>query len=131
MKNGTMLAVTSLLSILLFSIHWADDVVRGLDSVGLQSMGGVVILLVWLTGTLILGDRRSGLVIALLGALFSLVVMWLHLRGPGISKLARAEGAFPFIWTLFALGTTGAFAFVLAVRGLWASRAGAHRGPTT
>ncbi len=124
MNRNLTLRVTSLLSVILFSIHWADDVVRGLDSVGLQSLIGVLILVVWLCGTLVLANRRSGLIIVSLASLLSVGVTIIHLKSPGISALATSGGAFRFIWTLFALGVTGALSFVLAIRELWIMRSG-------
>ena len=119
MKHSVMLMVTSLLSILLFSIHVTDDIVRGMEGGGLQNLIGVLILVVWLYGTLVVADRRSGRVIVLLGSLFAAAVPVLHMRGAGVGgELAKSSGAFLFIWTLYALGVTGSFSFLLSVRGL-------------
>ncbi|MGI9044250.1 MAG: hypothetical protein ACR2GK_09020 [Gemmatimonadaceae bacterium] len=127
MKRNVALTVTSLLSAILFSIHWADDVVRGLDSVGLKSLIGVLILVVWLSGTLVLGERRSGQIIILLASLLAVGVAVVHLQGAGIGTLATSGGGFRFIWTLFALGVTGAFSFVLVVREMWRARSAKAR----
>ena len=119
MKHSVMLMVTSLLSILLFSIHVTDDIVRGMEGGGLQNLIGVLILVVWLYGTLVLAERRSGRVIVLLGSLFAAAVPVLHMRGADVGgELAKSSGAFLFIWTLYALGVTGSFSFLLSVRGL-------------
>ena len=114
MKDNVVLTVTSLLSVLLFSIHVTDDIVRGLDSWGPRSLIGVLILVVWLYGTLVSADRRSGQVIILVGGLCSAAMPVIHMRG----DFADSRGAFLFIWTLFALGATGTLCVLLAARAL-------------
>ena len=75
MKQSSMLTITSLLSILFLTFHLADDIVRGFEKGGLSNLvGGVLITVVWLYGTLVLAERRSGYIIMLLGSLFSLVI---------------------------------------------------------
>lgn len=118
MKRNAILTVTSLLSLLLFSIHITDDVVRGMDSWGPRSLFGVLILVVWLYGTLVLAERRAGLVIILIGGLLAAAMPVIHMRG----SYAKTSGAFFFIWTLFALGATGAFSVILAALGLRSPR---------
>ena len=119
MKNSVMLTVTSLLSIVLFSIHLAGDIVRGIEPGTTANLGAVPIMVVWLFGTLVIAERRLGQVIMLLGALLSIVVPVLHLRGAGVGgDFARSSGAFLFIWTIFALGVTGTFTVMLLARGL-------------
>jgi hypothetical protein len=88
MKPNVMLTVTSLLSILLFSIHVADDIVRGMEPGTATNLGAVPILVVWLYGTLVLGERRLGRVIMLLGALLAAAVPVLHMRG--VASAARS-----------------------------------------
>jgi len=82
----------------------------------------VPIFVLWLYGTLVLTERRSGYIITLLGGLFSLVVPLAHMRGKGVgiaSTMANSSGYFFFVWTLIAIGVTGLFSVVLSVRGLW------------
>ena len=113
MKHDTTLTVTSLLSILLLSIHVSQDVVRGADQWGRQSLIGVLILVVLLYGTLVLAERRSGRIIMLLGGLGAAAMPVIH------SKVNLAKsGTFFFIWTLFALGALGTLSVILALRGL-------------
>ena len=113
MKHDTTLTVTSLLSILLLSIHVSQDVVRGADQWGRQSLIGVLILVVLLYGTLVLAERRSGRIIMLLGGLLAAAMPVIH------SKVNLAKsGTFFFIWTLFALGALGTLSVILALRGL-------------
>lgn len=113
MKNNGTVIVTSLLSILLLSIHISHDIVRGADVWGRQSLIGVLILVVLLAGTLILPERRSGLIIMLLGGLAAAAMPVIHAR-VSLTKY----GTFFFVWTLFALGAIGTLSVILALRGL-------------
>jgi hypothetical protein len=122
-KDKVTLTVTSLLSILLILSHLTDDIIRGIEPGGLSNLVGGGLLVVWLFGTLVLGERRSGYAIMLLGGLLAAVVPYLHLRGAGVGgELAKTSGAFFFVWTLLALGVTGPFSVILSVRGLWSLR---------
>ncbi len=119
MKENVMLTVMSLLAILLFSIHLTGDIVRGIEPGTLTNVTAVPLMVLWLYGTLVLAERRSGHVIMLLFSLLAAAVPVLHMRGAGVGgDFARSSGAFLFIWTLFALGVTGTFSFILSVRGL-------------
>jgi hypothetical protein len=124
MKENMTLTVTSLLSILLLSLHVTQDIVRGVDTWGRQSLIGVLILVVLLYGTLVLGERRSGRIIMLIGGLLAAAMPVIHSR----VSLAKS-GAFFFIWTLFALGATGSLSVILAVRALRNRNALAHESP--
>jgi hypothetical protein len=124
MKDRVTLKVTSLLSILLFSLHWADEVARGMEPGTVSASGGLLILAVWLYATLALADRRSGLVIVLLGAILASGVPVLHMQGAGLvgRRIVDTSGVFFWVWTLLALGATGMVSFVLSVRALWSLR---------
>ena len=41
MKDKVTLNITSLLSILFFAFHWADEIVRGISTGGFSGLGGV------------------------------------------------------------------------------------------
>ena len=88
------------------SFHLADDIVRGFETGGLKNLIAVLIMVVWLYGTLVLAGRRSGYIIMLLASLLSLAVPYLHMReGVALSsRVAHSDGTFFFVWTLFALG---------------------------
>jgi hypothetical protein len=122
MKPGVLLTVTSLISILLLSLHIAEDIVLGFAGGGLENLGGIAILVVYLCGTLLLSDRRTGLVIILLGSLAAAAMPVLHMSGAGVG-VKRSAGAFFFIWTLYALGVTGTFGVILSLRALRSARA--------
>lgn len=119
MNESVMLKVSSVLAMLLFSIHVTDDVVRGIEGGGLEHLFGMLILVVWLYGALVSSERWWNRVIVILGALLAAVVPVLHMRGTGVGgEFARSPGAFRYIWTLYALGVTGAFSLILSARGL-------------
>jgi hypothetical protein len=82
----------------------------------------VLISVVWLCGTLLLAERRSGYIIMFLGSLLSLGVPVIHMKGKGVgvtSSLGHSSGHFFFVWTLIAIGVLGLFSAILSVRGLW------------
>ena len=122
MKHSVMLTITSLLSILFFTFHLTDDIIRGFEKGRVYNLTAVPIFVVWLYGTLVLTERRSGYIIILLGSLLSLAVPVLHMKGAGVGVgggIAKSSGAFFFVWTLIALGVTGLFSVILSARGLW------------
>ncbi len=130
MKHTNTLTVTTLLSILLFSFHWADEISRGMEPGTVSAFWGLLILAVWLCATLVFAERRWGLVVMLLGSLLSSAVPVLHMQGGGIvgGRIApNSGGAFFWVWTLVALGASGMLSFVLAVRALWGLRRGQPR----
>jgi hypothetical protein len=105
----------------------AGDIVRGIEKGGISNLPAVPIFVVWLYGTLVLAERRSGYVIMLLGSLLGLAVPVLHMRGKGLGvagPIARSEGGFFFIWTVIALGVTALLSAILSARGLWSLRRG-------
>lgn len=122
MKQHSLLTITSLLSILLMTLHVTDDIVRGLSRAGAENVFGVVIFVVWLCGTLLLAERRSGHVITLLGGLFAAAMPVLHMTGARYAAIVSSSGGFFFVWTLLAVGITGTFAMILSARALWALR---------
>ena len=113
MKQNVMLIVASLLSLLLTIIHLTQDVM-------LQAEGAVkypipvVVFAVWLYGTLMLSDRIWGYIIMLLGGLIGAGMIIVHSKG----GVVRPSGGFFFVWTLFALSTTGWFTAILSARGI-------------
>lgn len=129
MKHNVALTVASLLSLLFMTFHLTHDVIRQAEGSVLYPIP-VIIFALWLYGTLVLSDRVSGYVIMLLGGLFGAGMIIVHSRGFVVGK----GGGFFFVWTLFALSTTGWVTMILSVRGLWTtfrSRRAARRASTS
>lgn len=126
MKRNMMLTITSLLSILLLSFHLTQDALRekpGTWPAGPGNLVAIVILLVYLCGTLLLAGRRSGYVVMLIGGLFAAGMPALHLTSPRFGLVARPGQPF-FMWTLIALGVLGMFSLILAALELWSFKRG-------
>ncbi len=126
MKPNAVLVVTSLLSILLLTLHITDDIVRGISKAE-PANTALVVLVVFLYGTLLLHERRSGHVIMLLVGFFAAAMPVIHMRGTHYGDIAKSAGGFFFVWTLWALGGLGGLTFVLSARGLWTLRRGQPR----
>ncbi|PYY24864.1 MAG: hypothetical protein DMG62_00950 [Acidobacteria bacterium] len=118
MKPNAVLVVTSLLSILLLTLHVTDDIVRGISKAESSNIA-LLVLTVLLYGTLVLAERRSGHVIMLLVGLFAAAMPVMHMRGVHYPEIAKSTGGFFFVWTLWALGGLGGVTIMLAARGLW------------
>ena len=128
MKRNLVLIITSLLSILFMTFHLAQDTLHaraGSPEAGGSTLVAVPILVVWLYGTLMLAERRSGCVIMLVGSILAMGMPVMHVMGPrGIftGEFAKYSGAFFFFWTFFVLGVTGMLSFILSIQGLWRLR---------
>ena len=133
MKHNLTLTITSLLSILFMTFHLTSDTLHakvGTPEAGGSTLVAVPILVVWLYGTLVLAERRSGYIIMLVGSLIALGVPVIHVMGAGgifRGQIAKSSPAFLFVWTLHALAVTGMFSLILSVRGLWSLRRGQPR----
>ena len=114
MKHNVMLTVASLLTLLLTTIHLTQDIMREADGTNMIQIP-IVVFAVWLYGTLMLSDRIWGYIIMLLGGLIGAAMIILHSKAGVISN---SRGFF-FVWTLFALSTTGWFTMILSARGIW------------
>jgi len=125
MKHNVLLKITSLLSILLLTLHVTDDIVRGISKAEPSNIA-LVVLVIFLYGTLVLAERRSGLVIIFVVGLFAAGMPVIHMRGVHYPEIAASTGGFFFVWTLWALGALGGCTMILSVRGLWSLR---RRGP--
>jgi hypothetical protein len=126
MKHRATLTVTSLLSILLFSLHWADEVARGLEPGTVAAAGGLLILAAWLSATLVFPERGLGLILILLGSILASAVPILHMQGRGLVLgrygTTNNNAMFFWVWTNIALGASGMVSLVLSVRALWSRR---------
>ena len=125
MKRNTMLTVASLLSLLCLTLHITDDIVRGISKAE-SSNTALLVLAVFLYGTLVLPERRSGRVIILLIGLMAVAMPVMHMRGAHYGEVAKSPGGFFFVWVLWVLGGLGGFTLILSARGLWDLR---RRGP--
>jgi hypothetical protein len=120
-RNNVMLTITSLLSILFMTFHLSDDIRRGFEPGGVRNVSGVLMMVVWLYGTLILAERRSGYIIILLGSILGSGVPVVHMIGKGLvgGRIPNSSGIFFWVWTLITLQVTAIFSLILSVRGLW------------
>jgi hypothetical protein len=114
MKRNVVLTVASLLSLLFLTLHLTHDVIRQPEGAVTYPIP-VVVFALWLYGTVVLSGRVGGYVIMLLGGLFGAAMIVVHAHGIVVSK----SGGFFFVWTLFALSTTGWLTMILSARGLW------------
>lgn len=134
MKQNLLLPISSLFLILLMTLHLTSDTIHasaGTPEAGGSTLIAVPILAIWLYGTLVLAERRSGHIIMLVGSVLALLMPVFHVIGPaGIfhGAIARSSPAFLFVWTFHALGVVGLFCLALAVRGLWSLRGGKRPG---
>jgi hypothetical protein len=76
------------------AFHLTDDIVRGMEPGGVSTLVGVLILVVWLYGTLVLAERRAGYVIILLGSVGGSGVPVVHMMGAGLvgGEIANSSG---------------------------------------
>ena len=86
MKHDLMLTFTSLLTILLLTLHLTSDTIHarvGTAEAGGSTLVAVPVVVVWLYGTLVLAERRSGYIIMLVGSLIGLGMPVIHVMGAG------------------------------------------------
>lgn len=126
MKHTITLTIASLLSVLLATVHQADDIIRGFSPGGLWNLTAVLVLALWVYATLVLAERRSWYVIILVMSLLSSGLPVIHMTGKGLGA-GRSTGAFFFVWTLLAIGVNALFSVILSARLLWSLRRGANR----
>ena len=93
MRHRITLTATSVLSVLLFSLHWADEIARGMEPGTLSAAGGLLILFIWLYAALVLADRRWGLVVLLLFSLMGAAVPVLDMGGADSSAVTSPTPA--------------------------------------
>lgn len=129
MRKNDLLALMSLISLVLLSMHVADDYVQGFDKHPVDNPYGILFFVLVACGIFLFRERVIGRVILLLGGLFAAAMPITHLNGRLPADFARADGAFRFVWTLYALGTTSALAVILAARELFRKTARNNRPP--
>jgi hypothetical protein len=99
-----------------------DDIAYGSEKGVASNLLIAAILAVWLYGTLMLSERRSGYIIMLLGSLAGLTIFFTHLTGPGGLQginIGKMSGAFFFVWTLLALAVFSLLSLTLSAQSLW------------
>jgi hypothetical protein len=124
MKNSVLLTIFSLLTILLLILHLTTEIAFGLESGGLKNIMGILVVVVWLSGTLLLYERKLGYVIVLVGSLLGTVVPIIHMMGAGLvgGRIGHTHLALFWVFSNFLLGVTALFSVMLSVRGLWSLR---------
>ena len=122
MKHNVMLTIASLLSILFFTFHLADDIVRGMEPGKLTNLSrGAHLCRLAVRNA---GARRTAIGVHH-HASSEGSFRWSSPRpheGEGVgvtSSIGNSSGHFFFVWTLIAIGVTGLFSVILAARGLW------------
>jgi hypothetical protein len=123
MKPNELLTATSLVSLVLLSVHVSDDIAHGFDSAGLMNFTAIVVLAGFLYAILLHGDRLAGRIVMLLTAILAAGMPLIHLRSVRINEIAQAPGGMFFIWTLWALGVTGLLGLALLIREVLTRRA--------
>jgi len=122
MNRKVMLTITSLLSILFLTFHLSDEIARGMERGGLNMLIAVLVLVVWVYGTLVLAGRRSGYIIILLGSIIGTGIPILHMAGKGLAggRIApNSSGTFFWVWQNFTLCVISAFSVIISSRALW------------
>ncbi len=123
MRHRLTLTISSVLSILLFTIHWADDIALGIDKGGGKGWMALLVLTAWLYVTIVHVERRAALVVILLLSLLAWGITVLHMQGAIFGgRAASPNGVFFWTWTLIALGVNAMFSVILAARSLWSLR---------
>jgi hypothetical protein len=89
-KHQVSLTITSLLALLLFTIHYAQDIVLGIEPGDTSTYIGVLIAVAWLYPVVVLAGRKSGYLINLVFALLAVLMPVLHMRGGRDSSATAA-----------------------------------------
>jgi hypothetical protein len=124
MTQTAMLTTSSLLTILLMTLHLTGDILFKMAPAGLSNLFAVFIFVVLLCGTLLLAGRRAGYIIIFFGSVLGLVIPVIpviHMKGTrGVigGEIGNSSEAFFFVWILLALGITATFSMILSARAL-------------
>ena len=127
MKPRDLLTGTTLVTSLFLTLHVADDIARGIDTIGLHTLTAILVLGLWVYGTLVLTGRPSGYILQLLLSILGLGVVIIHLKGAHMGQIAVSSGGVLFVWTLFVIGTTSFMSMLLCLHGLVTLRKGQPR----
>ena len=116
MTHQRLLVRTSLLSVLLLTLHLAEDAYHstpGTIEAGWGNLMAVVILTLMLAGPALVPEFRFGRMIMLFVALAAIAMPALHFSNNG--NRSRVSDGLLFIWCLIALGVNGLFSLLLWV----------------
>ena len=118
MKHQKSLTITSLIAIVLFTVHYAQDIVLGIEPGDVSTYIGVLITLAWLYPLLVLAGQdaapdRAG---AASGLLFGVTAGVAGLAYPVIGLLQSAWGYAPAIQLTAALLAPASLLAWLAMR---------------
>jgi hypothetical protein len=121
MNRNVLLTITSLLSIVLLMYHVSEDIVRGFERGGPKTIIGVLLMVVWLFGTLVLAGRRSGYIIILIFSILGAGVPVIHMTGAGLvgGRIANSSRMLFWVWSLITIQVTAIFSFILSALALW------------
>ena len=124
MTDRVTLTIASLLTILLLVFHLTIEIVHGVEPGTVSTYTGIFIMAVWMYGALPLADRRSGVIIMLVGGILGAGVPVLHMRGAGMAagRLTNSSAGFLWVLTNLMLGVTATFSALLAARSLFRRR---------
>jgi hypothetical protein len=131
MKENVLLTITSLLTILFLTFHFSDEITRGMEPGRLNMVIPIFVLAGWMYAALMVGRRRYGYIILLLGAIIGMGVPIVHMSGAAglvSSRIANSRAAFFWVWQNFTLGVISACSFILAALGLWKTRKRSEAG---
>jgi len=118
MKPSGLLIWTTSITALFLTIHVADDIARGIDTIGLHTLTAILVFGLWLYGAFVLSGRLWGYILQLFLGIVGLGVVIIHLKGAHMGQIALSSGGVLFVWVLFALGTTSFMSILLCVQGL-------------
>ena len=127
MKPSVLLTGTTLITALFLTLHVADDIARGIDTIGLHTLTAMLVFGLWLYGTLVLRGRLPGYILSLLLSILGLGVVIIHLKGAHMGQIAVSSGGVLFVWALFVISTTSFMSVFLCLHGLLTLRKGQPR----
>src|SRR5689334_4176151 len=127
MRPGVLLTGTTVLTGFCLTLHVADDITRGMDTIGLHTLTAILVFGLWLYGALVLNGRLWGYILQLLLSIIGLGVVIIHLKGAHIGQIAVSNGGVLFVWALFVIGTTSFLSMFLCLHGLLTLRKGQPR----
>lgn len=116
MTHQRLLVRTSFLSVLLLTLHLAQDAYHsrpGTIEAGWGNLTAVAMLALMLAGPALVPEHRSGRIIMFFVALAAIGMPALHFSNNGNRSLY--SDALLFIWCMIALGVNGLFSIMLLV----------------